>query len=61
MGGYPKSEQTQPLPDFPYASFGESLGLKGIRVKSPDKISAVWDLNDPDEGGTSEAHAKRGE
>src|SRR2546421_6452864 len=30
--GNPKLEATQTLPDFPYASYAEALGLKGIRV-----------------------------
>src|ERR1700751_2998015 len=34
MEGNPKFEGSQDLPDFPYASYAELLGLKGIRVDS---------------------------
>lgn len=43
LGGTPRNMETQPLPDFPYAQFGESLGFKGIRVNSPDQVDAAWD------------------
>jgi pyruvate dehydrogenase (quinone) len=43
MSGDPKFEGSQDLPDFPYASYAEMLGLKGIRVDSPDQIGAAWD------------------
>jgi pyruvate dehydrogenase (quinone) len=35
--------QTQPLPDFPYAAFGESLGFKGIRLTDPSRVGEAWD------------------
>ena len=43
MEGDPKFEVTQDLPDFPYARFAESLGLKGIRVDNPDGVADAWD------------------
>ncbi|MGH2498367.1 MAG: thiamine pyrophosphate-requiring protein [Ktedonobacteraceae bacterium] len=41
--GNPKLPATQDLPDFPYASYAESLGLKGIRVDKPEDVGAAWD------------------
>ena len=43
MTGDPKFEASQDLPDFPYARYAESLGLKGIRVDHPDGVSDAWD------------------
>jgi pyruvate dehydrogenase (quinone) len=43
LAGSPRNMQTQPLPDFPYARFAESLGFKGIRVKSPDEVESAWE------------------
>ena len=43
MEGDPKFEGSQDLPDFPYASYAELLGLKGIRVEDPDQVGAAWD------------------
>jgi pyruvate dehydrogenase (quinone) len=43
MEGNPKFEGSQDLPDFPYASYAELLGLKGIRVDSPDRVGSAWD------------------
>jgi pyruvate dehydrogenase (quinone) len=43
LGGAPKNLETQVLPDFPYARFGESLGFLGIRVNSPDQVDAAWE------------------
>lgn len=34
---------SQELPDFPYASFAESIGLRGIRVEQPDQLASAWD------------------
>jgi len=31
------------LPDFPYARYGELLGLKGIRVERPEDVGPAWD------------------
>jgi pyruvate dehydrogenase (quinone) len=41
--GNPKLPETQNLPDFPYASYADSLGLKGIRVDKPEDVGAAWD------------------
>jgi len=43
MEGNPKFEGSQDLPDFPYAAYAELLGLKGIRVDSPDQVGPAWD------------------
>jgi pyruvate dehydrogenase (quinone) len=43
MEGDPKFEGSQDLPDFPYASYAELLGLKGIRVDSPEQVGPAWD------------------
>jgi pyruvate dehydrogenase (quinone) len=43
MEGDPKFEGSQDLPDFPYARYAEMLGLKGIRVDSPDRVGEAWD------------------
>jgi pyruvate dehydrogenase (quinone) len=43
MTGDPKLVASQEVPDFPYASYAESLGLRGIRVDHPDQIGAAWD------------------
>jgi hypothetical protein len=36
--GNPKLETTQNLPDFPYARFADSIGLKGIQVDRPEDV-----------------------
>jgi pyruvate dehydrogenase (quinone) len=43
MSGDPKFEGSQDLPDFPYASYAELIGLKGIRVDSPDRVGSAWE------------------
>ena len=43
LAGDPKLEMSQVLPDFAYARFAELLGLKGIRVDSPDRVADAWD------------------
>ncbi|HVX95664.1 MAG TPA: thiamine pyrophosphate-requiring protein, partial [Polyangia bacterium] len=43
MSGDPKLEASQELPDFPYAAYAESLGLRGIRIDRPEQIGAAWD------------------
>jgi pyruvate dehydrogenase (quinone) len=37
-----KFEASQDLPDFPYAGFAESLGLRGIRVEKADQLAGAW-------------------
>ncbi len=41
--GDPKFEAAQKVPDFPYARYAELIGLKGIRVDSPDQVGDAWD------------------
>ena len=43
MTGDPKFEASQDVPDFPYAQYAESLGLKGIRVERADEVGHAWD------------------
>jgi pyruvate dehydrogenase (quinone) len=43
MAGDPKFEAAQQLPDFPYAAYAELIGLRGIRVETPDEIGPAWD------------------
>ena len=43
LEGDPKFEASQEIPDFPYARYAELVGLRGIRVESPDEIGAAWD------------------
>jgi pyruvate dehydrogenase (quinone) len=43
LAGDPKLPATQDLPDFPYARYAESIGLRGIRVDKPDQIARAWD------------------
>jgi pyruvate dehydrogenase (quinone) len=43
MGGAPKFEESQVLPDVSYADFAQGLGLLGITVTSPDELGPAWD------------------
>jgi pyruvate dehydrogenase (quinone) len=43
LAGDPKLEASQNLPDFEYAAYAELLGLKGIRIDSPDQVAPAWD------------------
>jgi pyruvate dehydrogenase (quinone) len=43
MSGDPKFEASQDIPDFPYAGYAESLGLRGITVSDPAQIGPAWD------------------
>ncbi|NUT47823.1 MAG: thiamine pyrophosphate-requiring protein [Saccharothrix sp.] len=43
MGGAPKFEQSQTLPDVDYAAFARSLGLAAVSVDSPDDLGPAWD------------------
>ncbi len=36
--GDPKFAASQDIPDFPYAQFAESIGLRGYAIKNPDEI-----------------------
>ena len=42
LAGDPRTEATQTLPDFPYARYAESLGLRGIRITSGDEVESAW-------------------
>ena len=41
--GNPRIPLTQSIPDFPYASFAESLGFEGIRVDRPEDVGPALD------------------
>jgi pyruvate dehydrogenase (quinone) len=41
--GDPKFEASQNLPAFPYAQYAESIGLRGIRIDSPEAVGAAWE------------------
>jgi pyruvate dehydrogenase (quinone) len=43
QSGNPKFEGSQDIPDFPYAQYAESIGLKGIKVSEPDAIGGAWE------------------
>jgi pyruvate dehydrogenase (quinone) len=42
MAGEPRVPVTQDIPDVPYAQWAELIGLKGIRVDSPDQVAGAW-------------------
>lgn len=42
LSGDARYAASQELPNFPYAAYAESLGLKGIRLDSPDNVVSVW-------------------
>ena len=44
MEGEPRFPESQAVPDFPYADYAEMLGLKAIRVETPEDIPKAWDL-----------------
>ena len=41
--GDPKYNVSQELPDFPYASYAETIGFMGIRVEKPEDVGDAWD------------------
>jgi pyruvate dehydrogenase (quinone) len=43
LGGTPKIEETQDLPDLGYADFAKMLGLGGVRIDRPDEVGPAWD------------------
>jgi pyruvate dehydrogenase (quinone) len=43
LGGAPKFEQSQTLPDVDYAAFAISCGLGAATVTSPDELGDAWD------------------
>jgi pyruvate dehydrogenase (quinone) len=42
LGGAPKVEETQDLPDLDYARYAELIGLRGLTMKSPDDVVSIW-------------------
>ncbi len=43
MGGAPKFEESQVIPDIDYAGLARGLGLAAVNVDSPDEIGPAWD------------------
>ncbi|HEX8074197.1 MAG TPA: thiamine pyrophosphate-requiring protein [Thermoleophilaceae bacterium] len=43
MAGDPRYEVSQTLPAFPYARYAELLGMKALRVDSPDAVRPAWE------------------
>ena len=43
MEGDPKNPMTQTIPEVNYAAYADLIGLKGIRVETPDEIESAWD------------------
>jgi pyruvate dehydrogenase (quinone) len=41
--GSPRFDASQVLPDFDYAGYGEMLGLRGLKVDSPERVGPAWD------------------
>ncbi|MES9603836.1 thiamine pyrophosphate-requiring protein [Actinomadura sp. NPDC000929] len=42
MGGDPKYEGSQSIPDFPYSEYAELCGLKGVYCDDPGKVADAW-------------------
>jgi pyruvate dehydrogenase (quinone) len=43
MAGDRKLDASQMIPEFPYARYAELLGLRGIRIDSPEQVASAWD------------------
>jgi pyruvate dehydrogenase (quinone) len=43
LEGDPKFEASQNIPELNYARYAELVGLKGIRVETPEEIAPAWD------------------
>ncbi len=43
MEGAPKFPTTQDLEDLPYSRIAELMGLRGVRIDSPDQVDAAWE------------------
>jgi pyruvate dehydrogenase (quinone) len=43
MEGDPKFEDSQDLPDFPYAKYADMLGLRGIRCDRSEDVALSWE------------------
>ncbi|RSM85270.1 thiamine pyrophosphate-requiring protein [Kibdelosporangium aridum] len=43
MGGAPKFEESQSIPDLPYAEVARLLGFEALTIDDPDDLGAAWD------------------
>jgi len=43
MGGAPKFEESQVLPDVSYADFASAVGITGITVREPGQLRPAWE------------------
>jgi pyruvate dehydrogenase (quinone) len=43
MGGSPQFLPSQELPDFPYADYARSLGLRGVLAAKPEEVAPAWE------------------
>jgi pyruvate dehydrogenase (quinone) len=43
MSGAPQFEESQHLPDLPYAEIARNIGLDGVRVEKPKHVEAAWE------------------
>jgi pyruvate dehydrogenase (quinone) len=43
MAGDPRFDASQTLPKFPYAQYAELLGMKALRVDTPDAVRPAWE------------------
>ena len=43
MGGAPKFESSQSLPDVSYAAVADAMGISGIAIDRDDDIGPAWD------------------
>ncbi|QIS22086.1 thiamine pyrophosphate-requiring protein [Nocardia terpenica] len=43
MGGAPKFEQSQSLPDVSYAEVARAFGLTAVAVEDPDEVAGAWE------------------
>ncbi|GGT47427.1 thiamine pyrophosphate-requiring protein [Streptomyces kurssanovii] len=42
MSGAPQFEESQSIPDLPYADIAERMGLQGVRVEKPKHVESAW-------------------
>lgn len=43
MGGAPKFEESQSLPDISYADAARLFGFDAVTVRTPDELGPAWD------------------
>ncbi|MGI5405043.1 thiamine pyrophosphate-requiring protein [Streptomyces sp. CA-135486] len=43
MSGTPQFEESQHIPDLPYAEIAERIGLHGVRVEKPEQVEEAWE------------------